>query len=133
MTTTFQTGKVAFFVTETNMERLFVYGTLCPGRSNASLLENIGGAWQAGVVRGVFFTEGRGAAAGFPGIVVDDSGPHVQGFLFSSDNLHLHWPMLDEFEEGYDRINVEVALENGDSVTAWIYQLQPQSIPQASE
>ncbi|MGP2461620.1 gamma-glutamylcyclotransferase family protein, partial [Pantoea ananatis] len=50
-----------------------------------------------------------------------------------SDNLYLHWPMLDEFEEGYDRISVEVTLENGDSVTAWIYQLQPQSIPQASE
>ncbi|MBW1214433.1 gamma-glutamylcyclotransferase [Pantoea allii] len=115
------------------METLFVYGTLCPGRSNAHILEGIGGIWQTGFVSGFYFPEGRGAATGFPGIVVDDQAPRVNGFLFSSDNLSLHWPMLDEFEAGYDRIRVETFLENGDSVTAWIYQLQPQSVPSSAQ
>ncbi|VFS92353.1 Uncharacterised protein [Raoultella planticola] len=33
--------------------------------------------------------------------------------------------MLDEFEEGYDRVAVEVTMAEEQSVTAWIYQLQP--------
>lgn len=111
------------------MDTLFVYGTLCPGRSNAHILEGIDGVWQTGYVRGIFFSEGRGPAAGFPGIVLDNQAPRVNGFLFSSANLSCHWPMLDEFEYGYDRITVEAITENGDSVTAWIYQLQPQSVP----
>ena len=28
------------------MERLFVYGTLRPGHSNAHIMDNIGGEWQ---------------------------------------------------------------------------------------
>lgn len=111
------------------MDTLFVYGTLCPGRSNAHILEDIGGIWQPGYVRGFFFSEGVGPAAGFPGIVLNNQGPRVNGFLFFSGNLTLHWTMLDEFEYGYDRITVEAVAENGDSVTAWIYQLQPQSVP----
>ncbi|EHT98140.1 hypothetical protein CKS_3157 [Pantoea stewartii subsp. stewartii DC283] len=37
--------------------------------------------------------------------------------------------MLDEFEDGYDRLRTEVTLENGDTVTAYVYQLQPQCTP----
>jgi hypothetical protein len=33
--------------------------------------------------------------------------------------------MLDEFEEGYDRVAVEVTTAEEQRVTAWIYQLQP--------
>jgi gamma-glutamylcyclotransferase (GGCT)/AIG2-like uncharacterized protein YtfP len=33
--------------------------------------------------------------------------------------------MLDEFEEGYDRVSVEVTTDDGQQVSAWIYQLQP--------
>ena len=109
------------------MERLFVYGTLQPGKSNAHILEEIGGEWQPGYVTGTFYDRGWGAAEGFPGIVLDDNGPQVQGYLFISGNLDAHWAMLDEFEDGYDRVEVTVTTEDGQTFTAWIYQLQPQN------
>ena len=67
----------------------------------------------------------RGAAADFPGIVLDAHGPRVNGYLFLSDRLAAHWPMLDDFEEGYDRVPVEVTTDDGQQISAWIYQLQP--------
>ena len=66
-----------------------------------------------------------GAAADFPGIVLDAHGPRVNGYLFLSDRLAAHWPMLDDFEEGYDRVPVEVTTDDGQQISAWIYQLQP--------
>lgn len=111
------------------MERLFVYGTLRPGHSNAHILENVGGTWQTGYVSGVFYPQGCGAAAGFPGLVLDCSSPRVEGYVFSSDALSSYWLMLDEFEDGYDRIRTEVTLADGDTVTAYVYQLQPQCTP----
>ncbi len=108
------------------MKRLFVYGTLQPGQSNAHILENIGGEWLAGTVQGTVYARGWGAAADFPGIILDKAGSRVPGYLFSSDQLDAHWPMLDEFEDGYDRVAVDVTTLNGENVTAWIYQLQPQ-------
>ena len=107
------------------MERLFVYGTLRPGHSNAHIMESIGGEWLPGYVTGTFYERGWGAAADFPGIVLDKSGPRVHGYLFVSANLHAHWSMLDESEDGYDRVAVEVTTEDGQRVAAWIYQLQP--------
>ena len=109
------------------MERLFVYGTLRPGHVNAHILQDIGGVWLPGYVTGTFFERGWGAAADFPGIVLDSRGPRVEGYLFQSENLNDHWPMLDEFEEGYDRIAVEVTTHDGQRVTAWVYQLQPRA------
>lgn len=108
------------------MESLFVYGTLRPGHVNAHIMENIGGEWLPGYVRGTFYERGWGAAADFPGIVLDKNGPEVHGYLFLSQNLSKNWPMLDEFEDGYDRVEVEVTTPDGRTVTAWIYQLQPQ-------
>ena len=49
----------------------------------------------------------------------------VNGYLFLSDRLAAHWPMLDDFEEGYDRVPVEVTTDDGQQISAWIYQLQP--------
>lgn len=37
--------------------------------------------------------------------------------------------MLDEFEDGYDRVEVTVTTLEGKQVQAWIYQLQPRSEP----
>ncbi|WP_434585065.1 gamma-glutamylcyclotransferase family protein [Klebsiella sp. R390] len=107
------------------MERLFVYGTLRPGHENAFILENIGGEWLAGQVNGTFYARGWGEAADFPGIVLDADGMPVDGYLFVSDNLTAHWPMLDAFEAGYDRVEVLVTTLTGEQVTAWVYQLQP--------
>ncbi|WP_343463654.1 gamma-glutamylcyclotransferase family protein [Pantoea sp.] len=107
------------------MKPLFVYGTLQPGHSNAHILENIGGEWQSGSVTGTYYARGWGAAADFPGIVLDSHGDRVSGYLFYSDHLQAHWPMLDEFEAGYDRVDVTVTTAEGSQVTAWIYELQP--------
>lgn len=107
------------------MDALFVYGTLRPGHSNAHILENIGGEWLPGYVTGTFYERGWGAAADFPGIVLNSDGAQVQGYLFLSDNLEAHWSMLDEFEDGYDRVEVTVTTVDNRHVTAWIYQLQP--------
>ena len=106
------------------MERLFVYGTLRPG-PQCPYMDNIGGEWLPGYVQGLFMNAAGGAAADFPGIVLDNNGPRVDGYLFLSANLSAHWPMLDAFEEGYDRVAVDVTMEDGQRVTAWIYQLQP--------
>ena len=106
------------------MEKLFVYGTLCPGRSSAHILENIGGDWLAGWVKGVLHESGWGAAVGFPAIQLDAKGSPVHGYVFQSTSLAQHWPMLDEFEAGYERVPVTVNTEKGDLVTAWIYQIQ---------
>ncbi len=107
------------------MESLFVYGTLQPGHSNAHILESIGGEWLPGFVTGTFYSKGWGAAADFPGIVLHEDGERVAGWLFLSGTLSAHWPMLDEFEEGYDRVTVRVTTSEGKTVSAWIYQLQP--------
>ncbi len=109
------------------MKRLFVYGTLQPGQSNAHILDNIGGEWLAGTVHGTFYHRGWGAAEGFPGIILDSAGAPVPGYVFSSEQLDAHWPMLDEFEDGYDRVEVDVTTLSGEQITAWIYQLQPQA------
>ena len=110
------------------MKPLFVYGTLQPGHSNAHILDSIGGEWLPGTVNGIFYERGWGAAADFPGIVLDNNAGLVKGSLFFSEHLTAHWTMLDEFEEGYDRVDVEVTTFEGEKITAWIYQLQP---PQA--
>jgi gamma-glutamylcyclotransferase (GGCT)/AIG2-like uncharacterized protein YtfP len=80
------------------MNSLFVYGTLQPGHSNAHILENIGGEWLAGYVKGTF-THADGVPRPISRIVLDEHGARVDGYLFVSDNLETHWAMLDEFEE----------------------------------
>lgn len=107
------------------MHSLFVYGTLGPGRPNAHIMENIGGSWQQGYVLGNLREAGWGAAMGFPGIELTADGAQVNGFVFSSDNISAHWSMLDEFEgEGYQRIPVEVVLQDGSTLMSEIYALK---------
>ncbi|SAV16513.1 gamma-glutamylcyclotransferase family protein [Klebsiella pneumoniae] len=107
------------------MESLFVYGTLGPGRPNAHILENIGGFWQEGHVGGSLVHKGWGADMGFPGIVLDNSGNRVNGFLFMSENLHSQWHILDDFEgEEYQRVPVDVTTEKGEIVKSCIYMLK---------
>ncbi|WP_058959282.1 gamma-glutamylcyclotransferase family protein [Type-E symbiont of Plautia stali] len=107
------------------MHSLFVYGTLGPGRPNAHIMENIGGSWQQGYVLGNLHEAGWGAAMGFPGIELTAEGTQVNGFVFSSDNLSAHWSMLDEFEgEGYQRVPVEVMLQDGSTLISEIYALK---------
>lgn len=105
--------------------RLFVYGTLAPGRPNAHVLADVPGQWQPATVSGTLRKEGWGAAVGYPGIVLDACGGEVDGFLFSSGHLPAHWARLDAFEgEGYERVMAEAKLADGTIVDAHVYALR---------
>ncbi len=110
------------------MERLFVYGSLGPGRPNAHVLEDIGGSWLDASLKGRLLEAGWGAEMGFPGLVLDDQGQEVTGFVFSSDKLQERWPMLDRFEgDGYERVKAQVTLDDGSHLDAWVYVLSNQA------
>lgn len=103
-------------------QRLAVYGTLAPGRSNAHVMADIDGTWTPGIVRGTKTLVGWGAARGYPGITLDDGGD-VECVLFESRDLPAHWARLDDFEgPGYRRVRVPVRTQ-GRVVTAYIYAL----------
>lgn len=107
------------------IHRLFVYGTLAPGRPNAHMLADVPGTWEPASVIGRLIPEGWGAAAGYPGIVLRKQGDEVEGLLFSSEKLEEHWSRLDEFEgEGYERVLTTVKLSDGTSVEAFVYALR---------
>ena len=104
--------------------RLFVYGSLAPGRSNEHVLADVSGTWQPATVKGRLLPKGWGAAMGYPAIVLDDNAGEVEGFLFSSESLPEHWARLDEFEgEGYERVLTAAKLKDGKTVDAYIYRL----------
>ena len=101
---------------------LFVYGTLAPGQPNQHILADLNGAWQPATVNGHLKAEGWGAAIGYPGLVLDQGGETVSGQLFSSAELERFWPELDAFEgEGYQRVQTEVLLTNGETINAYVY------------
>ncbi|MEO0354161.1 MAG: gamma-glutamylcyclotransferase family protein, partial [Cyanobacteria bacterium P01_A01_bin.3] len=56
------------------MERLFVYGTLAPGRVNHGMLEAIPGSWRAATLKGKLLAEGWGSELGCPGIIPSEDG-----------------------------------------------------------
>jgi len=106
--------------------RLFVYGSLAPGRANAHVLADLQGEWQTATVCGTLHAQGWGAALGFPGLVLDPDGDEVPGLVFTSDDLAAHWPRLDDFEgEGYIRVIAPARLADGTCVNAHVYCLAP--------
>jgi gamma-glutamylcyclotransferase (GGCT)/AIG2-like uncharacterized protein YtfP len=107
------------------VQRLFVYGSLAPGRPNEHVLAAIGGSWEVASATGTLRQEGWGACIGYPGIQLDEAGSEVRGFLFTSENLAEHWAALDKFEgESYQRVLTTVRLEDNTTVTAYIYELR---------
>jgi gamma-glutamylcyclotransferase (GGCT)/AIG2-like uncharacterized protein YtfP len=107
------------------IERLFVYGTLAPGRPNEHVLGKVEGSWEPATTRGILRQEGWGAKMGYPGIVLDENGDEVQGFLFSSEKLSDQWKMLDEFEgEAYERVITVAKLSDNRTVESYIYALK---------
>jgi gamma-glutamylcyclotransferase (GGCT)/AIG2-like uncharacterized protein YtfP len=109
-------------------ERLFVYGTLAPGRPNEHVLAEVPGEWEPAVVAGRLVDGGWGSALGYPAIVLDPEGPdRVDGVLFSSPELGEHWERLDDFEgEAYERVQTTASLSDGRVVTAHVYALRAQ-------
>ena len=107
------------------MERLFVYGSLQPGGPNEHVLTAIGGEWEPAVIKGNLVKRGWGAAMGYPGLVLDESGGDVHGHVFRSSSLSEKWFYLDEFEgEEYKRIVTSVTLLSGKQVQAHVYVLR---------
>ena len=103
--------------------RLASYGTLAPGRVNHHQLAALKGHWQRGTVAGRLIDSGWGSALGFPGLILDPSGPLVEVYLFESLDLPDHWSRLDEFEgPGYRRVVTQVQTPDGD-LGACIYVL----------
>jgi len=106
------------------MQRLFVYGTLAPGKPNEHVLADIPGTWEPATVSGRLIAEGWGAAMGYPGIILDERGNDIPGLVFSSESLTAHWARIDEFEgEGYERVLTSAKLKDGRIVDAYIYRL----------
>ncbi len=107
---------------------LAVYGTLAPGRVNHHQLAGLRGTWRRGTVQGTLYASGWGAALGCPGLVLDPQGPVVDVMVFESEDLPAHWARLDEFEGvGYRRVLAQVRLEDGEVLSANLYELQPAS------
>ena len=62
---------------------------------------------------------------GFPGLVIAADGDVIEGFVFASENFHLHWAALDEFEGAeYQRVLTNVTLDDGAVVEAFVYALR---------
>lgn len=105
-------------------QRLFVYGTLAPGRANARLLDGLAGEWQSATVNGSLHPQGWGATHGYPAVRLNPNGMLVPGWIFSSNELQSHWTRLDAFEgDRYQRVLTQATLKNGDRVEVYIYQL----------
>lgn len=104
--------------------RLFVYGTLAPGRANHRLLENLRGDWQEAEIRGTLYANGLGPTLGYPLVDLDQPTEAISGYLFSSLDLPDHWAALDEFEgAGYRRVITTVTLHDRAPVDAYVYAL----------
>ena len=112
---------------ETKMNRLFVYGTLCPNRENAHILGGIGGDWQQAFVHGTVHILDWGPDKGLPAIVLNQKDTLVAGYLFSTEKLQENWQMLDDFEGmQYQRVQTEVHLNSGEKILAWTYVMKAQ-------
>lgn len=113
-----------YLLNKSMKQRLFIYGTLGPGRPNEHIMTDIGGTWQKASLKGILQQKGWGAAMGFPGIILDENGQEVQGYVFTSENFTKHWQKLDDFEgEAYQRLLTQVKLDDGRVVDAFVYAL----------
>jgi gamma-glutamylcyclotransferase (GGCT)/AIG2-like uncharacterized protein YtfP len=89
--------------------RLFVYGSLQPGRENHHLLSGLTGQWLKGYITGELSDNGWGAGMGYPSLVWNLHGEKINGHLLISKELVDNWERLDEFEgSDYKRILVPV-------------------------
>ncbi len=109
------------------VQKLFVYGSLAPGESNAHMLSGLNGNWHKANARGELIASGWGNAVGFPGIRLNPGGDEVPGLVFESSDLTSYWHELDRFEgKEYERVLTQVLLEDGTVIDAFVYELLPE-------
>lgn len=107
------------------INRLFVYGTLGPGRPNEHVLRQVGGHWKEAFVRGRLVHKGWGADLGYPALVLDNAAGEVAGFVFYSENLEQHLNRLDAFEGAEYKRKVAIAqTKDGEALESYIYVLR---------
>ena len=107
------------------MQHLFVYGSLAKGKTNEHLLNNIGGTWKQASLKGNLLQKGWGAVMGFPGLILNEKGKEIHGYVFSSENLKEYWAELDAFEGAeYVRVLANVKLGNSSQLQAHVYVLR---------
>ena len=68
------------------MNRLFVYGTLCPNRENAHILGGIGGDWQKASVHGTIHILDWGPDKGLPAIILNDKDSLLKAIYLELKN-----------------------------------------------
>ena len=108
--------------------RMAFYGTLRPGQENHYEVRSIAGTWSTGFVNGWVYDITWGPADGYPGITLDAGAPPTEVSVLESDELEKHLRRLDDFEgPGYIRREIDVRLENDETVTAWIYEADPEA------
>jgi len=106
------------------INKLFVYGTLAPGKPNQHILSDIEGSWEGASVKGSLRESGWGAEVGYPGILLDGSDCLVAGLIFTSNELEKHWKILDDFEGSeYRRVVASAKIESGELVEVYVYEL----------
>ena len=111
-------------LSDSELCRLFVYGTLAPGQSHHDMLSEFDGVWLDAMIRGRLYPEGVGITAGYPVIDLRDGRDIVKGYLFTSVHLSSLWDALDEYEgEGYRRVKVFALIEGGESLESFVYAL----------
>ena len=57
---------------------------------------------------------------GYPGIVLDDGGDDIKGYIFTSEKLDDHWDELYDFKEEYKRVLITVKTKGKVAVEAYI-------------
>lgn len=106
------------------INRIFIYGTLQPGKPNHHVMKGFRGSWTKATVTGSLKQEGWGAKQGCPGIVLGTSSEAVEGYVFQTEQIQDLLPVLDKLEgEDYVRVQTIASLESGDQVEAHIYAL----------
>ncbi|PHO12196.1 gamma-glutamylcyclotransferase [Malaciobacter halophilus] len=106
------------------MNKIFIYGTLAPGKPNEHILSDLKGSWEDAYVYGSLLKEGWGSDLGFPGIVLDNQKDIVDGFIFTSSELKNKLTFLDQFEGiEYKRVTTIAYLKSGEECEVYIYVL----------
>lgn len=89
--------------------KLFIYGTLAPGKANHKIIADIQGTWEDGNANGRI-----DEVNGLPFFDWQPGGPFIGAHLFTSNLLPDNWVRLDHFEGSeYKRILVPVTTRNG--------------------
>lgn len=109
-------------------DALAIYGSLRPGEPNHWVVKSLGGEWLTGAVRGWRFELSWGPAQGYDGFIANEAGNEVAVDVLVSDRLAKHWHEVDDFEgPGYQRVPINVVLDDGREITAQIYEAVPEA------